>query len=104
MVDLFFAFYNHQLDIAKFNRVFICLIPKISNTSSIKDFRPISLLNCSFKIFTKNLTSHLHPILDRLIGDNQNAFLKGRPPPHKIDSIHLIHLGWNPHCLRVVRR
>jgi hypothetical protein len=53
MVDLFSDFYNHQLDIAKFNRAFICLIPKILNTSSIKDFWPICLLNCSLKNFTK---------------------------------------------------
>jgi hypothetical protein len=78
IVQLFSAFYHHQLDISKFNRVFIWLIPKVYDISTVKDVRPISLLNCSFKIFTKKvLTSHLHPVLDRLIGVNQHAFLKG---------------------------
>jgi Reverse transcriptase (RNA-dependent DNA polymerase) len=75
-VHLFSELYNHTLDIGKLNRVLICLISKVVDTS-IKDFRPISLLNYSFKIFTKVLTTRLHPILDCLIGLNQHVFLKG---------------------------
>jgi hypothetical protein len=67
---LFSEFYHHHLDIAKFNRAIICLIPKVVDTSTIKYFRSISLHNYSFKIFTKVLTSRLHPVLDRLIGFN----------------------------------
>jgi hypothetical protein len=79
IIQLFSDFYNHRLDIAKFNRAFIYLIPKLSTTTTttvVKDFRPISLLNCNFKFFTKVLTSRLHLVLDRLIGVNQHVFLK----------------------------
>lgn len=56
----------------------ITLIPKEPDASSMKKFRPISLLNCSFKIFTKVLTNRLAKVLQRLIARNQSAFLKGR--------------------------
>jgi hypothetical protein len=68
IVHLFCEFYNHSLDIVKLNRALIYLIPKVVDIVTIKDFRPISLLNYSFKIFTKVLTSTLHPVLDRLVG------------------------------------
>jgi Reverse transcriptase (RNA-dependent DNA polymerase) len=88
IVHLFSEFYNHSLDIAKLNRALICLIPKVVDTVTIKDFRPISLLNYSFRIFTKVLTSRLHPVLDRLIGFNQHAFLKGR---NIMDNVIVAH-------------
>jgi Reverse transcriptase (RNA-dependent DNA polymerase) len=89
-VHLFSEIYHHRLDIYKFNRAVICLIPKVVDTSTIKDFWPISLLNCCFKIFMKVLTSHLHPVLHRLIGLNQHAFLKGRNIMNNVISSHKI--------------
>jgi hypothetical protein len=41
-------------------------------------FRPISLLNCSYKIFTKVLTNRLGVVADRLIASNQTTFIRGR--------------------------
>jgi Reverse transcriptase (RNA-dependent DNA polymerase) len=61
----------------------------VSDISSIKDFHPISLLNCSFKIFTKILTNRLH-VLDWLIGVNQHAFLKGRNIVDNVIAAHEI--------------
>jgi Reverse transcriptase (RNA-dependent DNA polymerase) len=90
IVFLFSEFYHHRLDIAKFNRTIICLIPKVVDTSTIKDVQPISLLNYSFKIFIKVLTSRLHPVLDRLIGFNQHVFLKGQNFMDNVISAHEI--------------
>jgi Reverse transcriptase (RNA-dependent DNA polymerase) len=90
ILQLFTDFYHHKLDISKFNRALICLIPKVSDIKTIKDFRPISLLNCSFKIFTKVLTSRLHPVLNRLIGVNQHTFLKGRNIMDNVIAAHEI--------------
>jgi hypothetical protein len=56
----------------------ITLIPKENEARSMKKFRPISLLNCSFKIFTKVLTNRLAKIIDGLISYHQSAFIRGR--------------------------
>jgi hypothetical protein len=41
------------------NGSYITLIPKIDNPSKVGDFRPISLLNNSFKLVTKVLANRL---------------------------------------------
>ena len=58
----------------------------------MKKFRPISLLNCSFKIFTKVLTNRFAKIIDRLISYQQSAFIKGRFILESVVSAHeIIH-------------
>ena len=52
--------------------------PLIPKERSMKKFRPISLLNCSFKIFTKVITNRLASVINRLISYQQSAFIKGR--------------------------
>lgn len=74
LLSMFQSFSEHNFDLSKLNRSLICLILKIYDASSIKEYRPISLLNCSFKIFTEALTNRLYPVLDRLIGVDQNVF------------------------------
>lgn len=66
------------MDISKLNLASICLIPKREDASIIKNYRPISLINCSFKLITKLLTNRLSLVLDPLIDDSQAAFIKGR--------------------------
>src|SRR3954468_24208392 len=75
---MFEDFYKGDLDIYRLNFAMLARIPKEPEATSIRKFRPISLLNCSFKIFTKVLTNRLNDILNRLISSNQSAFLKGR--------------------------
>lgn len=75
---LLISFYNRTLDVSKLNLASICLIPKKSDVVTIKNYRPISLINCSFKIITKLLTNRLARVIDPLIDDSQAAFIKGR--------------------------
>lgn len=56
----------------------LSLIPKCPIPSSFNDFRPISLLNFSFKIITKVLARRLSSILPTIISPNQAAFVKGK--------------------------
>ena len=77
-MDLFEDFHKGTLDISRLNFAILTLVPKEQDASAMKKFRPISLLNCSFKIFTKVLTNRLSLILHRLIATNQSAFIKGR--------------------------
>jgi Reverse transcriptase (RNA-dependent DNA polymerase) len=54
------------------------LIPKVVEVITIKYFRPISLINYSFKIITKILANILANVMDKLIGETQTAFIRGR--------------------------
>lgn len=75
---LFQDFYEGNLDIYRLNFAMITLIPKEIDATSIKKFRPISLLNCIFKVFTKVLTNRLARLMNFLTYSNQSAFIKGR--------------------------
>jgi hypothetical protein len=45
-----------SLDIKRINYGIITLLPKVKEAEKIQQFRPICLLNCQFKWFTKCLT------------------------------------------------
>ncbi|XP_059627503.1 uncharacterized protein LOC132270341 [Cornus florida] len=60
------------------NASFIALIPKKGGASDIKDFRPISLIRCLYKLIAKVLASRLRGVLDGVISESLNAFIRGR--------------------------
>eukprot|EP00253_Pinus_taeda_P003424 PITA_03424 len=60
------------------NSTFLALIPKENRPTSFSRFRPISLCNSSYKIFTKVIASRLQPLLPSLISENQGGFLPNR--------------------------
>ena len=66
------------------NSTFLELIPKEANPSSFDRFRPLSLCNASYKIFSKLLANKLKPLLGKLISLFKGGFVKGR---HILDSV-----------------
>eukprot|EP00253_Pinus_taeda_P003096 PITA_03096 len=60
------------------NSTFLALIPKENRPTSFSRFRPISLCNSSYKIFTKIIAMRLQPLLPSLISENQGGFLSNR--------------------------
>jgi hypothetical protein len=56
----------------------LTLIPKMEDAVEMKNFRPISLLNCSFKIFSKVITLRLEKVCQRLIAKEKSTFIRGR--------------------------
>jgi hypothetical protein len=78
IMDMFEDFYEGKLDIFRLNFAILSLIPKEPRATSMKKFRPISLINFIFKIFSKVLTNRLGLVLDFLIAPNQTIFIRGR--------------------------
>jgi hypothetical protein len=72
------GFEKREINIVRLNYAMIILLPKEDEARSLKKFRPISLINCNFKIFTKTLNNMLELISDRLLVPNQTAFMKDR--------------------------
>jgi len=92
LMGLFNAFGKGEFNLARLNYATVVLIPKESDAKSLKKFRPISLLNCSFKIFSKAPNNRLTRIIHRLIAPNQSAFIKGRFILESVVTAHeLIH-------------
>jgi hypothetical protein len=91
-MSLFRSFERGDLNIDRFNYAMIILIPKEEGAKNLRKFRPISLINCSFKIFAKALKNRLEHICDRLLSPNQTTFVKGRFILESVVSAHeIIH-------------
>jgi hypothetical protein len=92
LINLFEDRYNGDLDIFRLNFAMITLIPKENDARKMRKFRPISLLNCSFKKFTKVITNRFVRILNRLISYQQFVFIKGRFILESVVTAHeIIH-------------
>jgi mannosylglycoprotein endo-beta-mannosidase len=63
-------FYMGNLDIDRLNYGVINLIPKVREANNVKQFRPICLLNVSFKIFTKLIAERLAGVAKKIIIPN----------------------------------
>ena len=56
----------------------ITLVPKLKKANNIKQYRPICLLNVDYKGIIKVLNNKLSPLAQKVIGENQTGFVKGR--------------------------
>ncbi|XP_026451383.1 uncharacterized protein LOC113351656 [Papaver somniferum] len=61
-----------------FNANFLLLQPKVKNAKKAGQFRPIGLMNFSFKVITKVISTRLGSIIQKIISPQQGAFIKGR--------------------------
>lgn len=60
------------------NDAIVVLLPKVSSPEKIHQFRPISLCNVLFKIFTKTMVGRMKRVITKLIGPAQSSFIPGR--------------------------
>ncbi|GAU39768.1 hypothetical protein TSUD_220120 [Trifolium subterraneum] len=60
------------------NCTFIVLIPKVDVPLKLSDYRPISLVGCTYKVLAKVLANRLSKVIGNVISVNQSAFVKGR--------------------------
>jgi hypothetical protein len=78
LMSLFTEFRQGSLPLFSLNFGIVILLPKCAKALKIQQYRPICLLNVSFKIFTKVLTNRLTSIAHKIIQPTQTAFLPGR--------------------------
>ncbi|WVZ53969.1 hypothetical protein U9M48_004850 [Paspalum notatum var. saurae] len=78
LMALFTEFHKGTLPLHSLNFGTIILLPKGNDVKQIQQYRPICLLNVSFKIFTKVITNRITSIAARVIKPTQTAFLPGR--------------------------
>lgn len=66
------------------NSSFIALIAKFDNPQSLDNIRPISLVGCLYKIFSKTLANKMRKVIGKVIDHFQSAFVKGRQLLHSV--------------------
>jgi hypothetical protein len=78
LLAMFHDFHKDSLDLFSLNFGIITLIPKIENATKIQQYRPICVLNVSFKIFTKVGTNRLNKVARTVVSPTQTTFMPGR--------------------------
>ena len=64
------------------------MLPKKADAKQIQQYRPICLLNVSFKIFTKVVTNRLMGVAQKVVRPSQSAFMQGR---FILDGVVILH-------------
>ena len=85
---LFFYFHKGTLPLFSLKFRTITLLPKQRQATQIQQFRPICLLNVSFKIFTKVLTNRMALVAQKVTQPSQSAFMKGR---NSLEGVIVLH-------------
>jgi hypothetical protein len=88
LLDLFGYLRVGQLELFRLNFGEIILLPKVNEAGRIQQYRPICLLNVSFKIFTKVATIRLNMVADVVVRPSQTAFMQGR---NILDGVVTLH-------------
>jgi hypothetical protein len=78
LLALFNDFHSGTLPLCSLNFGTIILLPKCKEANIIQQYRPICLLNISFKIFTKVATNRLTSAAQKVINPTQTAFMPAR--------------------------
>ena len=93
---LFSDFHREDLNLYSLNFGIITLIPKIQDATKIQQYRPICVLNVSFKIFTKVATNRLNKVAKTVVSPTQTAFMPGRNIMEGVvilhETIHELHI------------
>jgi hypothetical protein len=71
-------FYSSSVSLEGLNTSYITMIPKTNSPETVTDYRPISLMNTSPKIFSKILVERLQKKIISLVHRNQYGFIKTR--------------------------
>jgi hypothetical protein len=88
LMMMFESFQHGNLPLFHLNYGTFVLLPKKENVIQIQQYRPICLLNVSFKIFTKVGTNRVTKVAHNVVRPTQTAFMPGR---HILDGVLILH-------------
>jgi hypothetical protein len=88
LMALFQDFHRGNLPLYSLNFGTIILLPKCKEACKIQQYRPICLLNVSFKIFTKVATNRLMVVAHKVINPTQTAIMPGRNITEGVIILH----------------
>ncbi|GKV42785.1 hypothetical protein SLEP1_g50152 [Rubroshorea leprosula] len=77
-INFFSEFHRNGKLVRGLNSSFITLIPKKVNAVELKDYRPISLIGCVYKLLAKVLANRLKSMISEIVSDTQSTFVGGR--------------------------
>lgn len=88
LMAMFHDFHRCSLSLFSLNFGIITLLPKKVDAKQIQQYRPICLLNVSFKTFTKVITNRLMGVAQKIVRTSQSAFMQGR---FILDGVVILH-------------
>ena len=78
IASLNFAYKAGTLSVSQRQGVIKLIPKKDANLHLIKNWRPLTLLNCDYKIATKAITNRIKSVIPQLINNDQTDFLKDK--------------------------
>ncbi|GKV26502.1 hypothetical protein SLEP1_g35790 [Rubroshorea leprosula] len=87
-IAFFREFHQNSRLVRGLNSSFLTLIPKKLSPRELKDFRPISLIGCMYKLLAKVLANRLKEVMPVIISETQSAFVGGR---QLVDSVLVLN-------------
>ena len=87
-MNMFHDLHKGDLSLFSLNFGVITLLPKTQEASKIQQYRPICLLNISFKIFTKVATTRINSVANHIVSPSQTAFMRGR---NILEGVVILH-------------
>ena len=78
LMQMLHELHSGDLSLLSPNFGVITLVPKTQDACKIQKYRPICLLNVSFKIFMKVATIRINSVVEHLISPTQTTFMQGR--------------------------
>jgi hypothetical protein len=95
LMSMFQELHSRELPVISLNFGVISLITKAHEVNHIQQYRPICLLNVSYKIFTKVATNRINQVTEHILSPSQTAFMRGRNILEGVvilhESIHELH-------------
>lgn len=88
LMAMFRDFHKGELPLHSLNFGIITLLPKQNEARMIQQYRPICLLNVSFKVFTKVMANRVALVAQKVVRPSQSAFLPGRNIMEGIVNLH----------------